>query len=126
MDNAPSLRVALCQIDTIVGALDHNTDLAIAALREAEAAGCDVAIFPELTITGYPPEDLVLKPRFVADNVVALKRLAAETSTTAVVVGYVEPGDGPTVGSGHPTLYNSAAVAAKGQVIGSYRKHELP
>ncbi|MDG1086378.1 MAG: NAD+ synthase [Acidimicrobiales bacterium] len=126
MDNPPSLRVALCQIDTIVGALDHNTDLAIAALREAEATGCDVAIFPELTITGYPPEDLVLKPRFVADNVVALERLAAETSTTAVVLGYVEPGDGPTVGSGHPTLYNSAAVCAKGQVIGSYRKHELP
>jgi len=120
------LRVALCQIDTIVGALDHNTDLAIAALREAEAAGCDVAIFPELTIPGYPPEDLVLKPRFVADNVAALQRLADATTSTAVVVGYVEPGEGTTTGSGYPTIYNSAAVCADGKVVGSYRKHELP
>ena len=126
MDTPPSLRVALCQIDTIVGALDYNTDLAIAALREAEAAGCDVAIFPELTIPGYPPEDLVLKPRFVADNVAALHRLAAATTTTAVVIGYVEPGEGLTTGSGYPTIYNSAAVCANGSVVGSYRKHELP
>ncbi len=116
----------MCQIDTIVGALDYNTDVAIAALREAEAAGCDVAIFPELTIPGYPPEDLVLKPRFVADNVTALERLAAATTTTAVVVGYVEPGEGLTSGSGFPTIYNSAAVCAHGQVVGTYRKHELP
>ena len=126
VNTAPSLRVALCQIDTIVGALDYNTDLAIAALRQAEEAGCDVAIFPELTIPGYPPEDLVLKPRFVADNVAALDRLAAATSTTAVVVGYVEPGDGLTSGSGFPTLHNSAAVCAHGRVLGNYRKHELP
>ena len=126
MDITPSLRVALCQIDTIVGALDHNVDLAIAALGEAEAAGCDVAILPELTIPGYPPEDLVLKPRFVADNVAALQRLAAATTTTAAVVGYVEPGQGLTTGSGFPTLYNSAAVCADGRVIGNYRKHELP
>jgi len=126
VDTPPSLRVALCQIDIIVGAIDHNVDLAIAALRQAEAAGCDVAIFPELTIPGYPPEDLVLKPRFVADNVAALHRLAAETSTTAVVVGYVEPGDGLTTGSGFPTIYNSAAVCAHGKVVGSYQKHELP
>ncbi|MCL4116553.1 UNVERIFIED_CONTAM: hypothetical protein GTU68_000749 [Idotea baltica] len=110
------MRVALCQIDTIVGALDHNTDLAIAALREAERAGCDVAIFPELTIPGYPPEDLVLKPRFIADT----------TTTTAAVVGYVEPGEGLTIGSGFPTIHNSAAVCANGRVVGNYRKHELP
>lgn len=126
MNTPPSLRVALCQIDTIVGALDHNTDLAIAALREAEQAGCDVAIFPELTITGYPPEDLVLKPRFVVDNVAALERFAAATTTTAAVIGYVEPGQGLTTGSGFPTIYNSAAVCAHGRVLGTYRKHELP
>ena len=126
MNSTASLRVALCQIDTIVGALDHNADLAIAALREAEAAGCDVAIFPELTIPGYPPEDLVLKERFVADNVAALERVAAATTSTAAVIGYVEPGDGVTIGSGYPTIYNSAAICANGQVVGSYRKHELP
>jgi len=121
-----TLRVALCQIDTIVGALEHNTDVAIEALRTAEAAGCDVAIFPELTIPGYPPEDLVYKPRFVADNLIALDRLAAATTTTAAVVGYVEPGDGLTVGSAYPTIHNSAAVCASGAIVGSYRKHELP
>jgi len=123
---SPSLRVALCQIDTVVGALTSNTDLAIEALRTAEAAGCDVAIFPELTIPGYPPEDLVLKPRFVADNLTELERLAAATTTTAVVVGFVESGDGITIGSGYPTIYNSAAVCAHGKIVGTYRKHELP
>jgi len=117
VDTTPSLRVALCQIDTVVGALDHNVDLAIAALHEAEQAGCDVAIFPELTITGYPPEDLVLKPRFVADNLTALERLASETTTTAIVVGYVEPGEGLTSGSDYPTIHNSAAVCAGGSPL---------
>lgn len=121
-----TLRVALCQIDTIVGALDHNVDLVLDALRSAEAAECDVAIFPELAITGYPPEDLVYKPRFVRDNVAALERVAAATTSTAVVIGYVEPGQGTTAGSGFPTIYNSAAICANGQVIGSYRKRELP
>ncbi|MEM7095196.1 MAG: NAD+ synthase [Actinomycetota bacterium] len=126
MAESGTLRVALCQIDTIVGAIEYNTDLAIEALRTATEAGCDVAIFPELTIPGYPPEDLVYKPSFVADNVAALERLAAATTTTAAVVGYVEPGEGTTIGSGFPTIHNSAAVCAKGEVIGSYRKHELP
>ena len=56
------VRVALCQLNTIVGDLDGNADRIIAAYRQAEAAGCDVAVFPELAITGYPPEDLLLKP----------------------------------------------------------------
>ena len=126
MADPGTLRVALCQIDTIVGALEYNTTLVLDALQVAEQAGCDVAIFPELTIPGYPPEDLVYKDRFVADNVAALDRIAAATSTTAAVIGYVEPGDGATVGSGFPTIYNSAAVCAGGRVIGSYRKRELP
>lgn len=123
---SPSLRVALCQIDSIVGHLEHNTDLAIAALRKAEEAGCDVAIFPELAIPGYPPEDLVLKDRFVADNVRAVERFAAATTTTAGIIGFVEPGEGLTNGSGFPTLHNAAAVCAQGKIAGIYRKHELP
>lgn len=125
-DNPPSLRVALCQIDVIVGALDHNLALAVDALKQAEDANCDVAIFPELTVPGYPPEDLVLKPSFVQDNVAAVEAFAAATSTTAAVIGYVEPGAGLTSGSGFPTIYNSAAVCAHGKVVGSYRKQELP
>jgi len=121
-----TLRVALCQIDTIVGAIDYNTELVLESLRVAEAAHCDVAVFPELTIPGYPPEDLVHKPRFVADNVAALGRIASATSTTAAVVGFVEPGEGSTRGSGFPTIHNSAAICANGEIVGTYRKHELP
>lgn len=118
--------MALCQIDTIIGAIDANTDLVLDALRTATEAACDVAIFPELTITGYPPEDLVHKPTFVSDNMAALERIAAATTTTAAVVGFVEAGDGTTEGSGYPTLHNAAAVCADGRIIGVYRKHELP
>ena len=126
MEAPATLRVALCQIDTIVGALDHNTQLVLDALKVAEDADCDVAIFPELTIPGYPPEDLVYKPRFVADNAAALERIAAATGTTAVVVGFVEAGVGLTVGSGFPVIHNSAAVCAEGEIKGIYRKRELP
>ena len=56
------LRVALCQINTAVGDLDGNVERVVAALAEAEAQGCDLAVFPELALTGYPPEDLLLKP----------------------------------------------------------------
>ena len=69
------LRVALAQINPTVGDLDGNVALMIEAYDRAEAAGCDIVAFPELSITGYPPEDLVLKPGFVADNLEALAKL---------------------------------------------------
>jgi len=74
-------------------------------------------VFPELTITGYPPEDLLLKPGFVADNRRALEKVAARTGRCAAVVGFVDPGR---------DLHNAAAVCAHGQVQGTYRKRELP
>ena len=73
----PRLRVAACQINTRVGDLDGNADRMLAAFEHAEAAGCDIAVFPELAVTGYPPEDLLLKPGFIADNRRALERIAA-------------------------------------------------
>lgn len=123
-----SLRVALCQIDTIVGALRHNADLAIDALEVAIGSGCDVAIFPELTIPGYPPEDLLHKPKFVADNVSELERVAAATAScdTVAVVGFVQPGETRAQASSYVALYNAAAICADGGVVGIYRKHELP
>lgn len=132
-----SLRIALCQVDVIVGALDTNVDLVIAALREAEAANCDVAVFPELTIPGYPPEDLVYKQRFVKENLEAIERVAAATGDCAAIVGYVgidgdidgtEPGSGPFAeGAAYPPpIFNAAAVCANGEIKGSYRKHHLP
>ncbi|MDQ3642305.1 MAG: NAD+ synthase [Actinomycetota bacterium] len=113
----PRLRVAACQINNVVGDLDGNVEIILAALERADAAGCDLAVFPELAITGYPPEDLLLKPAFVADNRAALDKLAARTGRCAAVVGFVDAGR---------DLYNAAAVCAAGEVKGVYRKRILP
>ena len=111
------IRVALCQINTTVGDLDGNVARVIAALEEADAAGCDLAVFPELALTGYPPEDLLLKPGFVGDNRRALEQVAAATSSCAAVVGFVDAGR---------DLYNAAAVCAFGRVQAIYHKRNLP
>ncbi|MGH9164040.1 MAG: nitrilase-related carbon-nitrogen hydrolase, partial [Acidimicrobiales bacterium] len=77
------LRIAGCQINTMVGDLDGNSRRILAALEEAEEAGADVAVFPELAVTGYPPEDLLLKPGFVDANRSAVETLAARTGRCA-------------------------------------------
>ncbi len=111
------LRVALCQINTTVGDLDGNVALVLAALAEADEQGCDLAVFPELAITGYPPEDLLLKPGFVADNRRALDAVARASGSCAAVVGFVDAGR---------DLYNAAAVCARGRVQAVYHKRNLP
>ena len=111
------LRVALCQINTTVGDLDGNVARVLAALADAQDQGCDLAVFPELALTGYPPEDLLLKPGFVGDNREALDRVARATGECAVVVGFVDAGR---------DLYNAAAVCAFGQVQAIYHKRNLP
>jgi NAD+ synthase (glutamine-hydrolysing) len=111
------IRVAACQINATVGDLDGNVERIVAALREAESAGCDVAVFPELAITGYPPEDLLLKPGFIVDNRAALDRVAAATTSCAAVVGFVDA---------DRDLFNAAAVCAGGAVRSIYRKRLLP
>ena len=110
------LRIALAQINPKVGDLEGNVAKICAAYDEAELAGCDIVAFPELAITGYPPEDLVLKPGFVADNLAALDRVAAHTQRCAAVVGYV---------ASDRDLYNAAAVCVGGEVVGTYRKRLL-
>jgi NAD+ synthase (glutamine-hydrolysing) len=111
------LRIALCQINSVVGDLDGNVGRVLEALARAEEAGAEVAVFPELTITGYPPEDLLLKPGFVAANLRALDRVARSTSRCAAVVGFVDE---------DRDLYNAAAVCAGGKVHGVWRKLHLP
>jgi NAD+ synthase (glutamine-hydrolysing) len=69
--------VALCQLNPVVGDLPGNAERIIEALGVAEAAGADLAVFGELAVTGYPPEDLLLKPGFVADNQAYLAKVAA-------------------------------------------------
>jgi NAD+ synthase (glutamine-hydrolysing) len=111
------LRVALCQINTTVGDLDGNVDRVVAALGEAADRGCDLAVFPELALTGYPPEDLLLKPGFVGDNRRALDRVARASGACAAVVGFVDVGR---------DLHDAAAVCAFGQVQAIYHKRNLP
>ncbi len=111
------IRVALCQVNTTVGDLDGNVERILAAVAEAEATGCDVAVFPELALPGYPPEDLLLKPGFVRANHEALERVAAGTDRCAAVVGFAQAGR---------DLHNAAAVCAGGAVVATYAKRLLP
>jgi NAD+ synthase (glutamine-hydrolysing) len=111
------LRVALCQINTTVGDLDGNVERVVAGLSEAERQGCDLAVFPELALTGYPPEDLLLKPGFIGDNRRALDEVAQASEACAAVVGFVDAGR---------DLYNAAAVCAFGRVQAIYHKRNLP
>ncbi len=113
----PRLRIAAAQLDLVVGDLDGNVERMLSAYDAAEEAGCDVVAFPELAITGYPPEDLLLRPAFVAEAAASLEKLASRTGRAAAVVGYPEAGR---------DLYNSAALCAQGRVHGVYRKHLLP
>jgi NAD+ synthase (glutamine-hydrolysing) len=113
----PRLRVAAAQLDLVVGDLDGNVARILAAYERAETAGCDLVAFPELAITGYPPEDLLLRPSFVARATEALEKVAARTGTTAAVIGFPEAGR---------DLSNAAALCADGRVLGVYRKHLLP
>jgi NAD+ synthase (glutamine-hydrolysing) len=113
-----SLRLALAQVDPTVGDLGGNVSLIRRWLAKAERAGADIVVFPELAIPGYPPEDLVLKPSFVEENIRQLKRLAASVGDTAVVVGFVDRSD--------RGIHNAAAVLWRRAIKGVYHKVRLP
>jgi len=113
-----TIRVGLAQMNPRMGDLDGNVAAMLATYREADEADCDVVVFGELSVSGYPPEDLVLKAGFVADNRAALDRFVAATGRAAAVVGFVDR-DGEA-------LYNAAAVCSGGRLHGIYRKHRLP
>jgi NAD+ synthase/NAD+ synthase (glutamine-hydrolysing) len=116
--------VALGQINTTVGDLTGNVDRMIRATREAAAAGAQVVVFPELSVTGYPPRDLVEKPTFVERSVQQLERLAAETARLplAIIAGYV----GPSAAHTGKRATNSAAVLAGGNIVFRQTKMLLP
>lgn len=111
------MRVALAQINTVVGDIDGNAGRVAAALADAADAGADVTLVPELAISGYPPEDLLLSPAFGAACRQALERVAAGVARGIAVVGFPEwDGD----------CHNAAAVCADGRVQAVYRKRFLP
>ena len=110
-------RLALAQINPTVGDIDGNTAKIIEYVERARAAQADLVAFPELAITGYPPEDLLFKTTFLQANVEAMQRVIAAARGIAVVVGYVEMG---------ADIANAAAIGYDGQLVDSYRKMYLP
>src|SRR5438477_245517 len=129
-----TFRIAMVQMNPTVGDLDGNVRRITAWLREAKKAKADLVAFPELAITGYPPEDLLLKPRFVADNRRALQEIVRHCRGLAAVVGYVSQNDGidpkpprlSVVPAGAHELYNAAAIIADQKLITTYCKWYLP
>jgi NAD+ synthase (glutamine-hydrolysing) len=113
-----TLRIALAQINPTVGDLPGNIALVLNQMGRARAVGADIVAFPELALTGYPPEDLLLKPHFIRDNLEALDRIVAASAGLIVIVGFVD-----TDGS---DIYNAAAVIAGGKLVNAYHKNFLP
>jgi NAD+ synthase (glutamine-hydrolysing) len=111
------LRIALAQLNAVVGDIAGNEREIAAAIALAHDAGAQLVVFPELALTGYPPEDLLLKEHFLADARAALERLAADTTGIVAIVGYPERAE---------DVHNSAAVLADGAIQAIYRKQHLP
>lgn len=114
-----SLRVALAQINSTVGDFSGNSKKIISNIKRAKAWRADIVAFPELAITGYPPEDLLLKPQFIKDNLAALKRISMKTEGIIAVIGFVDKNEGDRI-------YNAAAIITGKKVIDIYHKIILP
>jgi len=110
-------RLALAQINPTVGDLEGNRDKILAFLKKAEQQGADLIAFPELSLVGYPPEDLLLKPNFIEDNLNVLEEIALATKETACLVGFVDKTD---------DIYSGAAILQHGKILGVYHKIFLP
>lgn len=112
-----TLRVALAQMNLVNGDLARNTGRILEWIDRARDEGADIVAFPELAITGYPPEDLLLKPSFIRDNLRQLARVTAASRDIAVVCGFVDLG---------LDIHNAAAFAYGGELRGVYHKFYLP
>lgn len=112
------VRIALAQINPTVGDISANTARLAEAIGEADARGAQILAVPELAITGYPPEDLVLKKGFVTENRRALDELATKSTELVTVIGFVDEEKG--------RLFNAAAICHVGEVLAVYRKQVLP
>ena len=111
------IRVGLAQINPTVGAIEANARLVLDWMERAHAAGCDLVAFPELALTGYPPEDLLFKTAFIEANLRALADVARQSRGITAVVGYVDKRD---------DIFNAAAVLHDGAQVGTYHKQYLP
>ncbi len=114
-----TLRIAMAQINAAVGGVDENASAILRQIDTARAGGAQLVSFPELALCGYPPEDLLFHPSFIAAGWDALHRVADGTDRITAVVGFIDKD-----GDGH--LYNAAAVLHHGKIVDIYRKHHLP
>ena len=111
------MKISLCQINPTVGAIDRNVDLIMKWYQKAVAAGAELTVFPELALVGYPPQDLLLRRRFLDKAEMALKSIAEKT-TVPMIIG------NPLRENGE--LYNCAFVCSNGEITGHYKKRLLP
>ena len=112
------LRIALAQINPTVGDLTGNVLKIKKFIKKAEEVNSDIIVFPELSITGYPPEDLLLKSHFIEDNIKAAKEVAKHTSNIIAIYGFVE--------KENKKIFNSAAISHNQQLLGTQKKIYLP
>lgn len=113
-----TIRVSQAQINTIVGDIKGNFNKIVEYIEEAKKKRVDIISFPELTITGYPPEDLLLKPRFIDENLKMLSKVEKKVGEIIAVIGFVDRKNGK--------LFNSAAIIYNGKTYGIYHKFLLP
>ena len=111
------LRLGMAQINTTVGDFQGNTKKILEAIAHGKSLGVDLLTFPELAVCGYPPEDLLQKPKFVAENLKAIKKIEKQASGLTVVVGFVDV---------QSDIYNAAAIIHDGKLAGIYHKIYLP
>ncbi|MCB0474518.1 MAG: hypothetical protein KDC69_02525, partial [Flavobacteriaceae bacterium] len=112
------IKIAIAQINTTVGDFNGNYNKILDSIDQVKKEGADLVVFPELTITGYPPRDLLIKKSFVKKNKEILDRIVQNTSGIAIILGYVDAAES--------NLYNAAAFFENGKMIGNYHKMHLP
>ncbi|GBD94337.1 glutamine-dependent NAD(+) synthetase [bacterium BMS3Abin05] len=115
---AQFLRIAQAQINTIVGDLTGNRDKILEWVKRAEETEADIVIFPELAITGYPPEDLLMRPKFIEDNLRVFYEIASKIGSATTIVGFADREDG--------RVYNAAGILHQGRVEAICHKIQLP
>ena len=111
------LRIGMAQLNTTVGDFTGNRQKILKAIDEARSSGVDLLTFPELAICGYPPEDLLFKPQFIAENIRSLEKVVKASSGISVIVGFVDAKE---------DIFNAAAIIHDGKLAGIYHKIFLP
>ena len=112
-----TLRIGLCQINTTVGDIEGNTKKILDWIAKGKKMKADLLAFPEMAVTGYPPEDLLLMSGFIEANLKAIRTIAKATSSISALVGFVDKKE---------DIYNAAALLHDGELVASYRKTFLP